>query len=675
MTAQIVVWRTPAEARKKLGSRLRASKESRKRTVEDQWLANERCAFGNYEDRAELRAALAALAGDTEDFDVSETIEVSYAHRALRYLHAQWSANPPVATPRPQSPDLEDRRAARAADHVMKWSLRQFQLQEKYDLVGLDCFVYGNGIGYTGWSPYLGDILDFDKETGALTLEGDIEVRVVSPWDFFIDPSARMWADVRYVFERITITEEEAKSKFPKKWNLFRKHRLKSERHSVSVEPSSDGGQLVVQPEDGADELFDIYAYWEPGLPENGFLGRHCLCFEDGTLLTPVGENPNVCCPAPSLDERKAHREDPIKNPYPERKPGKARLPFHMVTDIDVPGQVWGRSFLEYAGPAQALLRNLDSAMLDAAKVHGVMRMILPPGAKIADNGLSNANVDVIEMESEGQGEVKFVSPPGLPTVMTELRANMRLGVDDMAGLNEANFGQSSRETSGFQMQYATNQSNLIRRRLFNKAVLFVESMYNGILQLAVRNWETEKTLRVLGNEEAFDVMELRGIDIDGGFEIVTEYGTSLPLDPQARRDELLKYMPIYEKAGVSPRQLLSNFRLAELETAQNLPEMAKNRMLEIIETIVSTGRQVPPRRFQDHEGMLAYASEYVMSAPYDALPEQTKLLIEEHIDLRRTAAASEKPAPAGAAVPPTPVLDAAGGPGAAPVPALPMAM
>jgi hypothetical protein len=644
--AQLVVWKTPAEAKKKLASRLKAAKEYRKRTVEDQWLANEKYAYGSNED-ADLRNQLAQMASDTEDFDVGESIEVSYAFRALRFIHAQWSSNPPVSTARPQSSDLEDRRAARAADHVMKWSLRRFQLQEKYDLAGLDCLVYGTGITYTGWNGSLGDILEFDAESGRLLMEGDIEVRVVTPWDFYLDPSARAWADVRYVFERITLSEEEARSKFPNKWSLFRKYKKKSERHTIAA--PAEGG-IEIQPEESVDELFDIYAYWEPGLPENGFLGRHCLCFEDGTLITSPAENPNIVHPSPSLDERRAFREG--RGELSERRPGKARLPFHIVTDIDVPGQVWGRSALEYAGPAQNLLKNLDSATLEAAKVHGVVRMILPPGAKLAASP-SNSNVDVIEMETEGSGEVKYMQPPGLPAVMTELRANMRVGIDDMFGLNEANFGQASRETSGFQMQYAVNQSNLIRRRLFNKSVAFVESMYKGILALGVLHWDAEKALRVLGNEDAFDVMALKGIDIDGGFEIETEYGTSLPLDPTARREELLKYMPLYEKAGVPPRRLLANLRLAELETTQSLPELARNRMQEILDVMISEGRYIAPRKFQDHEGMLAYLLEYVMLAPYQSLPDTAKVLVEKHIEERRQLAASEAaPAPAAPGAP-----------------------
>jgi hypothetical protein len=177
--------------------------------------------------------------------------------------------------------------------------------------------------------------------------------------------------------------------------------------------------------------------------------------------------------------------------------------------------------------------------------------------------------------------------------------------------------------------------------------------MYKGILALGVLHWDAEKALRVLGNEDAFDVMALKGIDIDGGFEIETEYGTSLPLDPTARREELLKYMPLYEKAGVPPRRLLANLRLAELETTQSLPELARNRMQEILDVMISEGRYIAPRKFQDHEGMLAYLLEYVMLAPYQSLPDTAKALVEKHIEERRQLAASEAaPAPAAPGAP-----------------------
>ena len=60
----------------------------------------------------------------------------------------------------------------------------------------------------------------------------------------------------------------------------------------------------------------------------------------------------------------------------------------------------------------------------------------------------------------------------------------------------------------------------------------------------------------------------------------------------------------------------------------------------------------IGPRKsgIQEHEGMLKYAYDYVMTSEFKYLPESTKLLIERHITEREElAAAGAAPAPAAA--------------------------
>lgn len=660
------------QVKSRLAKRIRAARDYRKKMLEETWRSNERAAYGGYDDVESLQQAVKALVEDTADFDLGETIEINYAFRNLRFLHAQMSANPPVATPRPESSDLEDQRAANAADQCMQWFLRQLNLQEVVDLVALDCLVYGTGIARTGFNPNAGDIVDFDEESGELELEGEIEVVRVSPWRFYIDPAAEVWDrgfGARYVLEEIELTEDEVKSQFPDKWNLFRAHRgSKSSPGGSGMESGSIVGRSALSSDqtEQREDKYTFFAYFEPGFPENGMLGRFLYCFEDGTPITAPTVNPNMRRPAPSLAQRKKFRETGVE---PKRKPATAYLPYHLLTDIDVPGMVWGRSFLQYAAPSQNLMRSIDSAMLEAVKVHGVARMVLPPGAKIAEDSLSNSNVDVIQIEDEGNGEIKFVNPPGLPPAMTELRTNVRQGVDDMAGMNESMLGQTSREQAAALMQYAVNQGSMIRRRLFNKYVLFIESMYRGLLSLAIQHWDDAKMIKVLGEEGAFDVVELRGIDLDGGYEIVTEYGTSLPLDPQARRDEILKLMPIYKDAGLDPKVLVANLKLADLKGDEDVIELARRRAKEIVDTIIAKRVAGPkPRYGQDAAGMLAYCRQYVMTSSYFALDDFYKDLIEQWMQQLAQQAASEEPGTPGAGAGAVTPATGAGGLPATPV-------
>lgn len=222
-------------------------------------------------------------------------------------------------------------------------------------------------------------------------------------------------------------------------------------------------------------------------------------------------------------------------------------------------------------------------------------------------------------------------------------------------------FGQQSREQAAAAMQYATNQGNMIRRRIFNKYVLGVESMYKAILNLVRKHWVTSRIIHVLGKEKALEAIDIRGADIDGGYDVVGEYGVSLSLDPITRRQEVLTMQPLFEKAGIPSRTALKMMKLSELEGMYDKLDLAGNRQKEIFDEMIATGNYIPPKKFRDHENMIAWAMDYFMTSEFEMLPQEVQLLCERHIEERAQLAAQEKSGTAGqqpAAPAPAPGLE-----------------
>jgi len=279
-------------------------------------------------------------------------------------------------------------------------------------------------------------------------------------------------------------------------------------------------------------EKVEVYEYWERGLPVNGMLGRYAVCLEDGTLIEAPRPSPFSFSP-------------PLKEGETEPMPPTAGLPYHIFTDIDIPDMTYGKSFLDYEAPIQEVINRIDSVDLDNAQAHGVARLILPESAEIAEGSITNSPWDIIKVKGT-QGPF-HMNPPTVMPQMGQLRDRLKGGGDDMAGVNESMMGEMSRETSGFSLQYATNQGNMIRRRLFNKYVLFVEDIFKAYLNLVRKYWEDSRIIAVLGKEKAFETIDIKGSDIDGGYDLVVEYGASLSLDPSTRREELLQLMPLFE--------------------------------------------------------------------------------------------------------------------------------
>jgi hypothetical protein len=237
---------------------------------------------------------------------------------------------------------------------------------------------------------------------------------------------------------------------------------------------------------------------------------------------------------------------------------------------------------------------------------------------------------------------------------MTAARNNYIMGINEVSGVNEAMFGQQSREQSGASMQYATNQGNMIRRRLFNKYVLAVESLYKSILNLVRKHWTLNRTINVLGKEKALEAVDIKGADIDGGYDVIGEYGVTLSLDPVTRREEILTLQPLFEKAGVPVRKALEMLKLNELEGMYDKLDLAGARQKEIFDEMIATGMYIVPKKFRDHENMIAWALDYFMSQEFNSLTPEVQALCERHIEERAQVAAQEQGGgqPAGVATP-----------------------
>lgn len=539
----------------------------------------------------------------------------SYVFKNLRFIHAQISANPPTVVPRATSTDSDDRRRADAADRLVRFALRKYDMQDVKDRASLNTLLYGTGVVKTIWDGSDGDILGI-KENGDLDMEGAISISVPSIWDIFPDPDARCVKDIRYLFQRIFIPWEDALYFFgEEKEQILQSHR-RERRYNRNVMNSRGGGESRLDEE--YYDVVEVFEFWETGLPCNGYGGRHCYCTLDGTQLTPVDLSPF------------AFRSPRAK----DNAPKMARLPYHFFTDIDVPNRIWGKSFVEYVANSQDNLTRLDGVTLDNIQSSGYARLIIPSEADV-EGDIDDTSFKVHKV-SGGQAPY-YMNPPSPPAMNDNYRTQLKLDIDELSGINESMMGKQSRETSGFAMQYATNQGNMIRRRLFNKYVMFVESIYKGYLDLVREYWTTPQTVTVLGKEKALEAVDIMGADINGGFDLVVEYGASLSLDPMTRRDEIMSLMPAFEKAGIPPNLLIKQLKLAELDTLYDIIAMADERQREYFEEIIFTNgeRDVRPQKYEDHVNMLAYCFRYVMTAEFKYLGEQVKQRIRQHIDAR----------------------------------------
>lgn len=618
---KIVVWDDEL-ARRKLVNQLKAANK-----VIDPFLrqfeANEHTVFPDKAD-GQVRYDFEDIYNTDMD---SPEINVNYTLKNLRFIHAQMSANPPTVVPRPASSDNDDRRKADAADRLIRHAIRQYTVPEYVDKLTLNTLLYGFGFIKVVWDSMRGEVSEFDEETGEILMDGDICISVPHPSNIRLDHQAKCWEDVRYLYERIEMSVEEAVFRWPDKEQLIR---------ACAAKKRGDGSNDRNVSE---EDMVEFWEYHEKGMPINGMLGRFTVCTEDGQLLEPVRAHPNRFSPPLDSLDKKMKLEAEQAGVEWKRRPPVAHLPYGYLSDIDVPDSVYAKSFVEYEVDLQNALNRLDTVTLDNLEAHGVGRMILPEGSEIADDAISNSPWDVIKIT--GTQPPHFMQGLQLPPDMTTFRDRLVNGIDEHAGINASMMGQMERETAGFALQYATNQGNLIRRRLFNKYVAVVEWLYKAFVNLVRKHWQEPRIIKTIGKEHAFEARDIKSADVDGGFDFVAEYGNSLSLDPMTRREEIMQMMPMFEKAGIDPKTLMRMLKLNELEGMYDLLELSALRQREIFEEIIESEQYIAPEELQEHAGMLDYAYQYIMSSEFKYLPEEVRELIKTHVREREEMAAA----------------------------------
>lgn len=614
-----------------LQQRLAYAMSERKNRVEEQWVINEQLfydALGGVTDytSVNIRAVLEELEEEVET-KTSKPIAINYIFKYVRYLLSQMSANPPALVVRPASPELSDKRKADVADYASRYVKKKHEMQEVVDLRNLRTLTKGIGFIKVAWDPHKGEIEDFDKETRELLLEGDTDIYSPSNWDIYPNPDAVAGRPLGWFFEKLTFTKEEALARWPEHERLieeaFKAHKPKPWKRFWSKGRAAS-----------SEDKIEVFEYWEEGEPLNAYEGRFCYCLESGKILGELSESPS-----------------------PDGK-----LPLDWLTDIDVEDDFWGKSVIEYMEAIQAILNDIDEADLANIEAHHVVRMAINKAeTNLADDALTDDAKDVIEYEGELP---HFIQAPGTMPDVPRFRQTLHEGQKDMAGVNDEMMGRMNRETSGFTFQTAINAGNMIRTRLYNKYAKSVKNIYLLALLNMRDYWKKPRQIAWLGDEKAYMVMDLCGIDLADGWDLDAEYGNNFSLNPDIAREQIMQMIPIYEKIeGFDWASLADKVVYGDIGGVEDKYKLAARRQEEIFRKMITRFEEkgisayIEPRKNADHENMLKFCDYYVMTGEYARLDDDLKDLIDKHIeDLIRVQAekvAAAQPPPQGPAAAP----------------------
>jgi hypothetical protein len=556
--------------------------------------------------------------------------------KANLFLHAKLCITDPVVTARPRNQDPKSERAAQNAELYLPWMSQHTSMQEVVEFGAyLNCTVLGTGITYYGWDSNGGEyplteipdniesLKDFDFK-----MEGDLDLEDVNPYDFRIDGNAKSWRTAQHCFWANDVPIEEALFRFT---DEEAQELLQSEYRNCT-----DSTQGSAKEE--RKGTIRIWEYWEKGMPWNGMLGMH-VYFIDST--------------SPKILLREAH-------PYRHKK-----LPFAVMTDVDIPDNPWGMSRIIYAHQCQKSIDMLMGLFLNNTSLFGGVRMMMAEGSMNEDS-INNDTATVDYYNGASGQKPEYFRPVPVTSDVWRGYTLMKTAIDNLYGMSEFSQGQIPRELSSFAVQLALEMDDKYRVRLFNKKKQYLKDIYLQGLDLTQQFMTEPRKLSVTGVEGWKDGEYFSSAVLNGDYEIMVDYGQYIPVDPAARKQQILEFLKsgFYEKAGGNMQKIAKLLVDGTMLDVKDMFERATKIQEREIDSIIE-GKDVPVMKWDKDEAHISAIDDFTSTETFRSLDPEIQEAIWQH-GQAHTDALAQKMAQSGGGSPGG-GAPAAGGPQTAP--------
>jgi hypothetical protein len=469
--------------------------------------------------------------------------------------------------------------------------------------------VKGNGVVFVGWDPDAGELEagsvkeNFDPRVDDIQMTGDYILRDVRPDCFYIDPAATILEkNANYVFEIVCVTYNELamNASIPPETLEMIKEEMNSEESLALVRRYFNNLSLTAE----GNIHIPLIHYWEPHRVWNGMLGSHVVF---------------ICPKDPKIILRENNNYD------------HGRLPYAMLTDIDIPNSAYGMSRIIYALPLMEALSQMFTQVMANTELHGNIRLMLPEGG-LNDEERTNNPYDTLYFNPATGEKPIQLTPTHVTTDIWRFEEIARTEIAKIYGMGEFSQGQIPRELSSYAVQIAIEMDDKFRVRLFNKKKEFIRNIYEMGLSVTKQYVKTKRMLKIVGSNKIAENIYFDSTDLEGDFGISCDYGMYLPVDPAARKQQILELVKsnVLQDAGIDMKKIVSILVSGDIVEVKNIVERAQ-QVQDSENLDLMSGTDVPVQEWHEHEGHIQSLVEFMNSMFFEKLPPDVKMKMLEH--------------------------------------------
>lgn len=478
-------------------------------------------------------------------------------------LLAKYTKTKPVIHATPGSGSDTDLKAAQMAQSLVEHWWDDLALDDKLEEALLWTIITGQGYWTITWdahasksmkflldpqgNPIMDDSLKdlFRAKLTQAKIEpqektvymGDIKVEVPSPFDVYLDPSAKVFTDAKYAICVHNLDPDEIKSR----WGVW------ADPDKVVAPP--DASLPFANASDASENTVkQVNVGWfkpSPALPN----GRYVVWLDK---------------PAKILED--------TAWPYPTNE-----LPIIKFPGLRVPGQIYDTSPVEQAIPLQKELNRTISQIV-AFKNLTIKPRIWAPAGSLAGVRITDEPGAVNEYNVIGEHRPETEKMPALQQYVFEHLSEIRTSLRDVFGLTEVGEGTLPPNLeAGVAIDLLQEMSTDRLAPTIKLIEMNIGRAGQIMLSLGQKYYIEPRMLNIKGSGGSVQVKRFTQADIAGGIDIRVESGSALPRTRAGRQARVEWLM---EKGIIRPDQAYKHLDVADLKGLHAQFQAAEDKAL-----------------------------------------------------------------------------------------------
>lgn len=435
---------------------------------------------------------------------------------------------------------------------------------------------------------------------------GDVCVEVISPFEFFPDPLATSMESLEWCIEEKVRSMEYVRKHYPET----------AEGRPFTPQPDADVPSGLSLGRLTPDNLYGSSPATYEGVKVYEYWAKPCTMYPNGWHSIWANDILLV-------------EEEPVDP-----------MPYVMFTSVQVPGQFFSRGVTSQLRGPQIELNMIRTQIAENAKRFGNPAIMSSRQAQVEYHGVPGEHIEYDSTVSDAVPA--YLVPPTIPEYVENEIERIEKSIEEISGMHEV-----SRATVPAGVT-AASAINLLQEaddtRLGPEIQALEKALSQAgtkILKLRARFNTDERTLRIAGEDDNWDIGAFKGAMLGQEPEVEVQAGSAMPKSKaakQAQMTEILALMFQYQ-VPVEPRDMrrfLKDYEVGGLERvfgglSQDERQVNREHRMMI------NGEEVPINpAYDNHAVHIEAHTDFQKSSRYAELPPEQQALILDHVSQHR---------------------------------------